>query len=59
MLQVPPATLSTAVWSGRIPEPPKFGGSFMWSKQDVIKAAEVLKKPIPTFEDAPAAAVVS
>jgi len=31
----------------------------MWSKQDVIKAAEVLKKPIPTFEDAPAAAVVS
>lgn len=40
MLQVNTATLSTAVWAGRIAEPEKGpGGSFLWTDADIQRAA--------------------
>lgn len=40
ILNVNPATLSTAVWSGRVPEPEKGpGGSFLWTDADIQRAA--------------------
>ena len=40
ILRVKPATLSTALWSGRIQAPEKGpGGAFLWTTEDIKRAA--------------------
>jgi len=47
-------TFIRALWDGRVKPPRRGPGrAFLWTEPDIIRAAEILKKPIPTFDDAP------
>ena len=41
LLGVLPGRLSTAVWSGRLPEPQRVGDAFAWSERDILAAAKL------------------
>jgi len=38
-LGIKPGSLSMAVWGRRIPEPAKLGRNYMWTEEDVSRAA--------------------
>jgi hypothetical protein len=56
LLGVPPGRISMNVWNGRIAEPERGPGEcFLWTDDDIARAAKVLRVPWPPKAVAPPA----
>jgi hypothetical protein len=60
MLGIPTGRLNMAVWSGRLAEPQRGpGGDFLWTDEDVARAAKLWNIRLPVEKPAPAAPVAA